>query len=87
MPNEPAPTDETTPLSKDTEKMADVTRRHADQEDADQRTAEGSHDFAGDAQDDDYEHQAQQGVGQSDDVHGKAPASGMSRQRVHPSRG
>jgi len=73
-----------TPMAKDTEKMAEVTRQHADREDPDQRTPEGSHDFPSKAQDDDYELQGQQGVGQSDDVSGKAPASGMARQRANP---
>ena len=73
---------------QDPKDMAEVTRMHAEQEDLDQRTPAGSHDMpagAG-AQDDDYTHQHQQGAGQSDDISGKAPASGMSRQRANPAR-
>ena len=65
--------------------MADLTRRIA-RRDEDERTPEGSHDVPAQAQDDGYEHQHQQGTGQSDDVSGKAPASGMARQRANPAR-
>lgn len=85
MSNEPAPTNEQTPLAKDTEQMAEATRQHARREDPDQRTPEGSHDFPSAATDDDFELQGQQGTGQSDDVSGSAPASGMARQRSNPS--
>ncbi len=69
---------------QDVKDMADVTRKHAREEDADQRTPEGSHGFPSAAQDDDFQHLGQQGVGQTDDIHGKAPASGMTRQRANP---
>lgn len=86
MSNEQPPTDESTPLAKDTDAMAKVTRDQARAEDVDQRTPEGTHDFASNAQDDGYEHPHQQGTGQSDDIHGKAPASGMARQRSNPAK-
>jgi hypothetical protein len=73
-------------MSQDPEEMAKVTRQHAEREDADQRTPAGSHDMPSSAQDDDYEHQHQQGAGQSDDVTGKAPVSGMARQHANPAR-
>ena len=67
--------------------MADMTRRIA-RRDEDELEAEGSHDFPAGARDDDagHEHQHQQGTGQSDDVNGKAPASGMARQHANPAR-
>jgi hypothetical protein len=68
--------------------MADLTRRIA-RRDEDERTPEGSHDFPDKGSRDDdagHEHQHQQGTGQSDDVSGKAPASGMARQHANPAR-
>lgn len=67
--------------------MADLTRRIA-RRDEDEPTPAGSHDFPATARDDDagHEHQHQQGTGQSDDISGKAPASGMARQRANPAR-
>lgn len=73
-------------MSRETRKMAKMTRRQAEAETPDQRTPEGSHDFPSDAQDDGFEHPVQQGVGQTDDITGKAPASGMARQKSHPAR-
>ena len=69
---------------QDPEQMAKVTRMHARKEDPDQRTPEGSHGFPSEASDDGHQLLGQQGVGQTDDIHGKAPASGMSRQRTNP---
>ena len=72
--------------AQDPDQMAKVTRKLAQQDDADERTPAGSDDMPSNAQDDDYEHPRQQGAGQSDDISGKAPASGMARQHANPAR-
>ena len=66
--------------------MADLTRRIA-RRDEDEPTPEGSHDFPVEAEGEDADKpQHQQGIGQSDDISGTAPASGMARQRANPAR-
>lgn len=74
-------------MSRETKKMARLTREQAKRDQPDERTPEGSHDFPSKARDEGHEHLGQLGVGQSDDVTGTAPASGMARQRANPSRG
>lgn len=72
-------------MAHERESMADLTRRIA-RRDEDEPEAAGSHDFPSDASDDAHRHQHQQGTGQSDDISGKAPASGMARQHANPAR-
>ena len=70
---------------QDVKDMAEVTRKHAREEDPDQRTPEGSHGFpAADGEEGDRSLN-QRGTSQNQDIHGVAQASGMGQQRVHPS--
>lgn len=85
MMDDPARPD--SPLADDTDAMAEVTRAHAEQEDLDQRTPEGSHSFpAADHEHQPEQHLGQGGVSQSDDISGQAPAAGMARQKANPAR-
>lgn len=58
--------------------MTEVTRKHADKEDRDQRTPAGTHGMA-----DGAEGAPSGGVGQSDDGGRQAPASGMAQQHTN----